>query len=228
MSRKQLCLLVLIAFGLVVLSNSQSFGQEDIAEAVAVGEELAIADATPTTNSGVRPLTVAAGLLDDTVITGTLMDSTTIDIRTAFGEANIPLAEVAGIRFPGGDDVATTVVMLNGDSITGATDLKFASVETTWGSAKINGQNIATLLFVPGLRWEAMESLGGKRWQLVEANAPQQSSVQPASASNPIRNQSGPQTIQNQTIQNQPVRSQPINGQPIGGPIGQPFGQPIR
>lgn len=59
--------------------------------------------------------------------------------------------------------------MLNGDSITGATDLKFVSIETVWGSAKINGANIGTLLFVPGLAWTNTEVLGGKRWTLVES-----------------------------------------------------------
>ena len=202
MSVKQFCCLVAIAVGLVVLTNSVSFAQEEaVAEAVATAEPTK----KDSKSTAVRPLTVATGLVDDTVITGTLMDSTSIEVRTAFGEATIPLSEVAGIRFPGDEDVSTTVVMLNGDSITGATDLKYASVETTWGSAKINGQNIATMLFVPGLRWESAQELGGKRWKLVEATAPK--SVQPATGTLPQRN-SNPAPIIRQ-----------------GQPIGQPFRQ---
>jgi hypothetical protein len=113
---------------------------------------------------------VAVSLVDDnTVLTGTLSDTTSIPIKTAFGVAELPLSEVAGIRFPRNEDSSTTVVMLNGDSITGATDLKFAQVETTWGSAKINGQNIASILMVPGLTWQSSDVLGSKRWQLIEA-----------------------------------------------------------
>ncbi len=173
----------LVAICLFAISAPVARAQEEaIAEAVA--------EARPEESRKVRPLTVAAGLIDDTVITGTLLDSTSLSIRTAFGEAAIPLAEVAGIRFPVGEDTSTTVVMLNGDSITGATDLKFASVETSWGSAKINGQSIANLLFVPGLEWEASEAMGGKRWILAEKKPEQPAStvsaVQPASGNQPI------------------------------------------
>lgn len=172
----------------MVCGASAHAQEEAIAEAVeaiaeASSDEGEQAVATPT----IRPLTVATGLTDDTFITGTLVDSTSIEIKTAFGAASIPLSEVAGIRFPAADDSSTTVVMLNGDSITGATDLKFVNVETTWGSAKINGQNIASMLFVPGLKWQSAENLGGKRWNLVEATAPSmngQPQVRPASNSN--------------------------------------------
>ncbi len=107
-----------------------------------------------------RQITVAVSLVDDsTIITGTLTETTSLSIKTAFGLAELPLNEVAGVRFPRGDDTSTTVVMLNGDSITGATDLKFAQVETTWGSAKINGQNIASMMMVPGLVWQSTDVL---------------------------------------------------------------------
>lgn len=132
---------------------------EATAEPTAGGEQK-----TPT----LRPLTVTTGLTDDTRITGTLLDTNSISVMTAFGEASIPLSEVAGMRFPSAEDTSTTIVMLNGDSITGATDVKFISVETSWGNAKINGQSVSTMLFVPGLTWQSSESLGGKRWTLVE------------------------------------------------------------
>ncbi|MFN3190205.1 MAG: hypothetical protein ACE361_06740 [Aureliella sp.] len=189
MKRYKQAILFAVTAGVLFYASQASFAQEAIAEAVAEAEPIAEAVGEDASlRAKVRPLTVAAGLVDDSVITGTLIDSTSISIRTAFGAASIPLSEVAGIRFPNGEDASTTVVMLNGDSITGATDLKFASVETTWGSAKINGQNIATMLFVPGLRWESTEGLGGKRWTLVEASSPMQparDAVQSASGTRP-------------------------------------------
>ncbi len=162
-----------------------AMAQEQIAEATPVAP---IAEATPLGSAiessnkeveldatgteakpaAMRPLTVAADLLSDTKITGTLIDSTTLQMKTAFGEAQIPLTEIAGIRFPGGEDNSTTVVMLNGDSITGATDLRALTVETEWGTAKINGQSLVSLLFVPGLQWEGINGLNGKRWALTE------------------------------------------------------------
>ncbi|GAB5402370.1 MAG: hypothetical protein Aurels2KO_06010 [Aureliella sp.] len=200
MSHRLMCSIMAAAF--FGISPSVFAQDEAIAEAVAldpiataqVAEDGQAADeprgdriarSEPT----VRPLTVSASLTDRSIITGTLLDSTSVAIRTAFGEASLPLSEVAGIRFPAADDTSTTVVMLNGDSITGATDLKFINVETTWGSAKINGQSIASMLFVPGLAWDATEGLGGRRWVLKEKTAPnavqQQNPVQAASGTRP-------------------------------------------
>jgi len=162
------CNLCLLCLTNLVMAQDEAIA-EAIAEPAAVAAANAgLANATPDKPQP-RPLTISVGLLDDTRLTGTLIDSNTIAIKTAFGEASIPLSEVAGIRFPASDDTSTTIVMLNGDSITGATDLKHVNIETVWGSAKINGANIGTLLFVPGLAWTSNEVLGGKRWSLVES-----------------------------------------------------------
>jgi hypothetical protein len=143
---------------------------EPIAQAVPDSPKPAAAPGEAQSKPTVRPITVSVSLVDDTTtITGTLTETTSLSIKTAFGIAELPLNEVAGVRFPRGDDTSTTVVMLNGDSITGATDLKFATVETSWGSAKINGQSIASMMMVPGLAWQSVDVLGSKRWQLIEA-----------------------------------------------------------
>jgi len=128
-----------------------------------VAKPVARAVASP---AKVRPLSIQVDLLSKTKITGTLTDATSLEMRTAFGVANIPLSEVAGIRFASADNASTTVVMLNGDSITGATDIKLMTVETEWGIATINGQNISSVLFVPGLAWNPQTGLNGKRWNL--------------------------------------------------------------
>ena len=130
-----------------------------------------IAKAKPVTRAvassvKVRPMSVSIDLISNTKLTGTLTDTTTLEMRTSFGTAAIPLSEVAGIRFASADDASTTVVMLNGDSITGATDVKLVTVETEWGMATINGPNIASIMFVPGLTWSPTAGLNGKRWNL--------------------------------------------------------------
>ncbi len=212
---------VLLFCAAPVLCSAPAAAQDEaIAEAVPAASQEAPSDdnepAVARAQRSARPLTVAASLTDKSVITGTLLDSTSLNIRTAFGEASLPLSEVAGIRFPTGDDSGTTVVMLNGDSITGATDLKFISVETTWGSAKINGDAIGDLLFVPGLAWQSSESLGRKRWALVEKSpvgqsAVTQGGVQPATGTRPIPQQrSG--VLPSGTIQRQPTPAPIIYG----------------
>ena len=161
-------------------------GQEAIAEATVVDAAKPKSEVSESAKAkAMRPLTVATELSSDTKITGTLVDSAALQMKTAFGEAQIPLTEIAGVRFATGDETSTTVVMLNGDSITGATDTKFITVETEWGTAKINGSSLVSMLFVPGLQWESANGLNGKRWSLVEAkpNATQPRSTFPNQAS---------------------------------------------
>ena len=161
------CGLVLLAMSVCTVSVK---GQEAIAEATVVNGDTPKRDAAEAAKTkAMRPLTVATELAGDTKITGTLVDSTALQMKTSFGEAQIPLTEIAGVRFATGEETSTTVVMLNGDSITGATDTKFITVETEWGTAKINGTSLVSMLFVPGLQWESSNGLNGKRWSLVEA-----------------------------------------------------------
>jgi len=182
MKRFGLCLLALLS------TSAGAKGQEAIAEATVVPSEATAVpseDAVTATESSkakaMRPLTVATELVGETRITGTLVDSTALQMKTSFGEAQIPLTEIAGVRFATGDETSTTVMMLNGDSITGATETKFITVETEWGTAKINGSSLVSMLFVPGLQWESSNGLNGKRWSLVEAKP--SSNSQPRSPS---------------------------------------------
>jgi hypothetical protein len=209
----------ILLIALLVVSPA-SWGQDTdlpFAEEVAspaVAEPLAMAQP----ERKLRPLTVTVGLTDDTQLTGTLLETSEVSIKTAFGEAAIPLSEVAGIRFPAADDSSTTVVMLNGDSITGATELKFVGIETAWGSAKVNGQSIGTLLFVPGLQWTATTSIGGKRWSLIETNSLAAQPVQQQA----IPNNAAPGGPRSQAI----YQGNAPSGQPLPGGL-QPL-QPSR
>ena len=129
---------------------------------------LAVAVAEPVAKPSARPLSITVTLLSNTVLSGTLTDTREVNMKTSFGEAIIPLSEVAGIRLASTDDSMTTVVMLNGDSITGATDIQKLIVETEWGTATINGTSVGSVLFVPGLTWNSLTGLNGKRWSLVD------------------------------------------------------------
>lgn len=139
--------------------------QEPIAEAVPVDSKPADGPKT----MAARPLTVSVELSSQAVIAGTLVETESIQMKTSFGEATIPLSEIAGIRLATPQDTTTTVVMLNGDSITGAVDIKSVMVETEWGSAKINGSAILSIMLVPELKWVNSTSLNGRRWFLVDA-----------------------------------------------------------
>ncbi|MCY2976929.1 MAG: hypothetical protein NTW52_19910 [Planctomycetota bacterium] len=130
-------------------------------------------------------------MFNGNLITGTLVEADVVNIKTAFGEAAIPLSEIAGIRFATREDVTTTVVMINGDSITCATDVKLVTVETDWGTARINGSSIQSLLLIPNLKWQSSNGVSGKRWSLVDSKASEsalQESSQPVTGTNPLPN----------------------------------------
>jgi hypothetical protein len=171
------------------------------------------AKATPTkATPSVRPLSVTVVLVSDNEIEGTLTDTTQLQMQTSFGTASIPLSEVAGIRFASANDSTTTVVMLNGDSITGATDVKLITVETEWGTASINGPSVASIMFVPGLTWNPQSGLNGKRWSLSDQKSETPSAPAPSASTAPPR--SAPSAPQNNVFpsQNIPPSS---NGQPF-------------
>ena len=115
-------------------------------------------------------------------------------------------SEVAGIRFASANDATTTVVMLNGDSITGATDVKLITVETEWGTASINGPSISSIMFVPGLKWNPQSGLNGKRWSLIDEASSQPPAPKPAPNAPPLprANNSAPRSTPTPSTQSFP------------------------
>ena len=180
--------------------------QEKTSSEIAKAKPVARAVAS---SSSVRPLSVSIDLISTTKLAGTLTDTTTLEMRTSFGTASIPLSEVAGIRFASADNASTTVVMLNGDSITGATDVKLVTVETEWGMATINGPQIASILFVPGLTWNPTAGLNGKRWNLANVKSSSTASAASSSASEAASDSSTasntPATSSRSTKQSKPL-----------------------
>ena len=157
-----------LALVLAVLPLNLQAQEEEVADAVVADAVVEEAESSPVADAA-RPLTVAVELYTSTTIAGTLVDNAQVSIKSAFGEAKIPMSQVAGIRFASAEDATTTVVMLNGDSITGATTINTVTVDTEWGQAKINGSAVQSLMLVPDLRWNATQSINGRRWNLVEA-----------------------------------------------------------
>lgn len=168
---------VLGLFVVACLAGSVSLAQDQEATAIVTPRSISPQSGTNPNAGGSKlpPLSVTVELMGGSKIVGTLVDVVQLPMKTSFGEASVPLAEVAGVKFASADDSSTTVILKNGDSITGATDLKVISVDTEWGSAKINATSIASILLLPDLRWNASNGLSGRRWSLVDAkqaNAP--------------------------------------------------------
>ncbi|MEZ6089215.1 MAG: hypothetical protein R3C05_14530 [Pirellulaceae bacterium] len=117
---------------------------------------------------------------DDRVLNGELLDTENLVVQTAFGPASIPLLKVLGIRMARSATDTTTIVLHNGDMITGQVDIRSLLIRTKWGKSEVNGANLASIYFDEGLTWESLDLLAGPRWTLVNAKTDTSSTRNPS------------------------------------------------
>lgn len=127
---------------------------------------------TSPTPRKLQPQSVTITLLDGMKLAGELTEVDQWSMKTSFGTTNLPLSTVAGMKMAHEGDSMTTVVLHNGDNLTGAVQLDLVVIQTEWGRAEINGNHIASILFTPGLKWSSETGLNGMRWKLVTDEPP--------------------------------------------------------
>src|SRR6478736_2285793 len=176
--------------------------------------------ATPTTSSSsstsrsstvisrkLQPQSVTISLLDGMKLQGELTEVDQWSMKTSFGTTNLPLSTVAGMRMAQEGSAMTTVVLHNGDNLTGAVQLDQVVIQTEWGRAEINGNHIASILFTPGLKWSSETGLNGMRWKLVADEPGRATPAAPGAPGQPGR----PGTAPNQPQQpGRPGFQQPV------------------
>ena len=176
-----------IVWGSAHWSNS-ALGQqrtlgEDVARAVPEAETEPVAKAVPvptatraslttrTTATGTPAVAALVATLQlnagDTQLRGQLLSEAQLSMKTSFGDATVPLSEVAGIKLASQGNPATTVILHNGDSITGACDLARVDLQTEWGRAEVQGTAIDSILFIENVSWVSEKGLNGTRWELL-------------------------------------------------------------
>ena len=104
-------------------------------------------------------------------LTGTPLGMEAIKVNTLFGEVDIPFVAIAGVRFGKESTGPSTIVLRNGDSITGEilmTDVEFVS---QWGQATVHTNSIRSIVLVSGVEWGGESSIGGQRWTLLRTGA---------------------------------------------------------
>lgn len=102
-------------------------------------------------------------------LSGTPVELESVKINGLFGEASIPLATIAGIRFGQGSGEQSTVVLLNGDAITGELALTEVRMVADWGEARVFADHIVYIVLQPDLRWSSVQTPNGLRWRLEKA-----------------------------------------------------------
>lgn len=141
-----------------------------------------------------RPLSATVQLIGGSRLEGTLMNATEIAMKTSFGEINIPLNEVAGIRLAEAGNGSTTVIMHNGDSVTGGTELTQVDIVTEWGRAEVNGANVSSILFTRGVKWVSLPGLSGTRWALADDKETTSTSKTTSKTNSPTNSRSASST----------------------------------
>ncbi len=115
----------------------------------------------------------AAGLMKMTLrnqleLSGSPVKIDSIELNSLFGNAKIPLHTIAGIRFAQGANEQTTVVLLNGDALTGDVNLPELSFVSDWGEAVVNGSHLVSVVFRDDLAWSSVNTPNGRRWRLTK------------------------------------------------------------
>jgi len=219
---------ILICFSLAWFSIAAlSYTQEAPVAAVPTAVPVSAAKTTPSTTvtrsstvvtRKLQPQSVTITLLDGMKLSGELTEVDQWSMKTSFGTTNLPLSTVAGMRMAQDGNAMTTVVLHNGDNLTGAVQLDQVVIQTEWGRAEINGNHVASILFTPGLKWTSETGLNGMRWKLVADEPPRTVPAAPAAPGQPARPG---------TVANQPPGQPPRPGAPAAPGFQQPgFQQP--
>lgn len=157
-----------IAIILAALSP-MAFGQDDDTENK---------DTTVTSGS------IIIQIRDGIEIEGTPVGVESVSVNSLFGEAKIPIHTIAGIHFGDNDKSESTIVLLNGDALTGEITLSEMACIADWGEAKINVQSIESIVFRRDLKWSSIDTPNGRRWQLKKVTRQQVIPSQPMNQTN--------------------------------------------
>lgn len=162
------CLAVVAVAMMAWASSASAQSQPTPARARPIAAEGPMAEATLKPVPSATPLAATVQLnIGTTHLSGTLLSASDVVMKTSFGEVTVPFSEVAGIKLASAGDAKTTVVLHNGDSVTGACDIGRIELQMEWGTATINGDAINSILFAPGMAWVSESGLHGTRWTLM-------------------------------------------------------------
>lgn len=105
-------------------------------------------------------------ITDESTIAGSVVDMTSIKLVTNFGEVELTLDQVAGIRFRSDGNDEAVVFLNNGDAITGTPTLGVVNVRTFWGLAEVNASNIRSMSVSPTATYVQETTDFGTRWTM--------------------------------------------------------------
>jgi hypothetical protein len=120
-----------------------------------------------TLNSGLMKMKLKKGL----ELKGSPVDLEEINVNTLFGAVDIPIHTIAGIRFAQDANEQSTIVLLNGDAITGDITMSGFDFVSSWGKASVNVGNLVSIVFRDDLAWSGVNTPNGRRWRLTRVQS---------------------------------------------------------
>ena len=137
--------------------------------------------------SGVVYVTV----IGNTQISGVVEGLEAIKLNTSFGDIQIPLGKIDGVKMNADGKSGAVVAFSNGDIVTGNLALQKVTVRTDWGKAHINTNAIQTMMSSKNSRFVSDGSgSGGWRFNRAQPNRNQNRQPragQPRPAQQPFR-----------------------------------------
>ena len=103
-------------------------------------------------------------------IGGTPIDLKDLKVSGLVGQINVPVHTIAGIRFPKKAGEMSTIILHNGDSLTGEVAMSQLKLVSQWGEAAVNTQEIDYVMFRDDLAWGTASTLAGNRWTLSKSS----------------------------------------------------------
>ena len=98
------------------------------------------------------------------VLQGEILDLDKIKVNTSFGDVEIPMEKVAGIRLHADKDDNAVIAFANGDIVTGKVELDELQVKTDWGKAFIKSKFIESIMTNRNANFYNDNSTGGWRF----------------------------------------------------------------
>lgn len=123
------------------------------------------ADAGPSIQSNASDGEVVIELTKSRRITGELDNVSQVVLQTKFGEANIPLTEVDGIKLHIDENDSAVVAFKNGDVVTGLLKMDALAVSTDWGGANVKLASVETILMTKSGSFYQDSADGKNRWR---------------------------------------------------------------
>lgn len=110
-------------------------------------------------------------MTDSQVMAGNMDGFDSFSLKSKFGDIDIPMDQVAGIRFQIDNKDSAVVVLTNGDTVTGLPTLPAVELKTDWGQADIEPEFIQSLTTSANSRFLQETGDFGVRWSLRTGNS---------------------------------------------------------